>query len=282
MTSGSYVKAASEVLDYSLDYTDVLSSETISSSTWAVAPSTITISSSSNTTTATTVWLSGGTAGQVYTVTNTVVTSGGRTFQRSITVQVGPRAGMINLIREMRMLCAAGTADHTIAGETFWNDGHLQTQLDQTRRDVKMGMLQAEPVYTNGTEQWLDYVIPLEYGKYFEEASTSGAFVVKDESGGTIGTANYTVDYRARRITFTSDQAGVNRYVDARSYDLYGAAAQIWEKKAGFAAVQFDWNSDNHGVKKSQVYEHYMAQAKRMKSMAGIQTVTMTRPDERW
>ena len=47
--------------------------------------------SDSNTTTRATVWLSGGIAGQAYTVTNRITTSGGRTDERSFTIQIQDR-----------------------------------------------------------------------------------------------------------------------------------------------------------------------------------------------
>lgn len=45
----------------------------------------------SNTTTKATVWLSGGTAGHIYTVTNRITAAVGRTDERSITLRVQDR-----------------------------------------------------------------------------------------------------------------------------------------------------------------------------------------------
>lgn len=87
----SYVKDPAEVKDYAIDWTAHLAdSETISTSTWEVeagltVPATPT---ASTTTTVATVWLSGGTAGVPYCVTNHVVTNQGREFERSFTVNV--------------------------------------------------------------------------------------------------------------------------------------------------------------------------------------------------
>ena len=80
-------------LDYVLDWSAWLpSGDTISSSTWVIdiAPdSSLAIAGSpapSNTTTTTTVWLTGGTLGQRYTLRNRIVTTGGRTDDRSVAV----------------------------------------------------------------------------------------------------------------------------------------------------------------------------------------------------
>lgn len=92
-----FAKDPSAVLDYSLDYNDTADSyleggETISASTWSVAPTgELVIDSDSNMTTTTTVTVSGGTAGNVYRLTNAVTTSAGRTEERSIILRVQER-----------------------------------------------------------------------------------------------------------------------------------------------------------------------------------------------
>lgn len=47
--------------------------------------------SETNTATKATVWLSGGTAGQIYTVTNRITTAAGRTEDRSFAIRVEER-----------------------------------------------------------------------------------------------------------------------------------------------------------------------------------------------
>jgi hypothetical protein len=79
-------KDPSAVLDYQINWADWLpDGDTLSTSTWT-AETGLTVDSESETTTAATVWLSGGTATEDYVVTNEVVTAGGRTDQRSILV----------------------------------------------------------------------------------------------------------------------------------------------------------------------------------------------------
>lgn len=85
-----YIKDPSAVLDYGFDWTDWLDGDTIATSTWT-APTGLTVASHSNTTTTTLAWLSGGTAGQVYSVVNRVVTAGGRTDDRSHIIAVQDR-----------------------------------------------------------------------------------------------------------------------------------------------------------------------------------------------
>ena len=82
-------KDPDEVKDYQLDWGSrrLADSETISTSTWIV-PSGITKDSDTDTDTTTTIWLSGGTAGVEYRLTNRVVTSQGRTYDWSTVVNV--------------------------------------------------------------------------------------------------------------------------------------------------------------------------------------------------
>lgn len=81
-----------EVLDWSFDYTGVLNGDTVLSSTWALAassPTDIVVSNPSEANGITTVWLSGGTYGRIYTVTNEVtMTPSGRVFNRSLQVRI--------------------------------------------------------------------------------------------------------------------------------------------------------------------------------------------------
>ncbi|WP_027949861.1 hypothetical protein [Haliea salexigens] len=84
------IKDPDAVLDYSIDWSAWLVDDTITTSSWSVtgADSDLTVDSDSKSTTATTVWLSGGTLGLTYTVTNRITTGDGRTDDRSIAVDV--------------------------------------------------------------------------------------------------------------------------------------------------------------------------------------------------
>jgi hypothetical protein len=85
-----FVKDPNSVLDYSISWASWLpSGDTITASTFTVTPSgALTVSDSSFNTTTTTVWLAGGVAEQVYTVTNHITTSAGRQDDRSLTIKV--------------------------------------------------------------------------------------------------------------------------------------------------------------------------------------------------
>ena len=95
------VKDPQDRLDYGFDWAVappdgpwLSDGDTITSSTWTItlAPdSALVIDTSDNTTTVTRVWLSGGTLGQDYQVTNHVTTAQGRQRDRSIYIKVRNR-----------------------------------------------------------------------------------------------------------------------------------------------------------------------------------------------
>ena len=80
------VKDPSAILDYQFNWSAWLGADTIATSTWAV-PTGITQVTESETTTTTTIWLSGGTVDTNYVCVNTITTAGGRTDQRTLTIR---------------------------------------------------------------------------------------------------------------------------------------------------------------------------------------------------
>ena len=82
-----FEKDPSAILDYQVNWTDWLTTDTIASSTWTV-PDGITKVTDVTDDTKATIWLSGGTVGKRYTITNRIVTAGGRQDERSITIKI--------------------------------------------------------------------------------------------------------------------------------------------------------------------------------------------------
>lgn len=89
MNRQRFTKDSDSVLDYQIDWSTWLDTDTIVTSTWTV-DSGITKDSNSNTTTTATIWLSGGTVG-THACTNHIVTAGGREDDRTIYVVVYER-----------------------------------------------------------------------------------------------------------------------------------------------------------------------------------------------
>jgi hypothetical protein len=73
------------VLDYTIDWGGWLGTDTIATSEWIV-PEGIMAGDMSKTGTTATIWLSGGTAGQTYTIHNRITTIGGRTNDQTFKI----------------------------------------------------------------------------------------------------------------------------------------------------------------------------------------------------
>jgi len=79
-------KDPDEVLDYKIDWSSRLpEGDAIATSTWIV-PAGITKDSDAHDDTSTTIWLSSGTIGTKYAITNRVVTDDGRTMDQSVSI----------------------------------------------------------------------------------------------------------------------------------------------------------------------------------------------------
>jgi hypothetical protein len=83
-------KDPDELLDYTVDWAEALGGDTIASSAWTV-PSGITRGTDSNTATTATIWISGGSADQNYSLLNRITTVGGRTREQTCTLRVSAK-----------------------------------------------------------------------------------------------------------------------------------------------------------------------------------------------
>jgi hypothetical protein len=183
---------------------------------------------------------------------------------------------MSNIITELRGLAEAGTADYSVTSSTFWSDDQLQDILDTHRIDVVFEPLQIYPtVTTGGSSLYQDYRSRFKY----LEATTGGSaiFYIQDSTGATIGSSNYTTDYRRGQIQFTANQFGSVYYLNGRSYDLNAAAADVWRRKAAHVApTSFDFSTDNHSVSRSQVYTHSLEMADFFENKSGDSTKSIS------
>lgn len=86
-------KDPNEVLDYVVDWQDanspvLVGGETITASLFEVTTGTVVIDSDTNDDTTATVWLSGGTIGEVCEVLNRIVTSAGRVYDKTTRLRI--------------------------------------------------------------------------------------------------------------------------------------------------------------------------------------------------
>jgi len=190
------------------------------------------------------------------------------------------RAGMATLISNLRQKTNAGSADATINGVTYWTDDQLQAQLDRQQQTWHYVRLNADPVLTNSLYEWYDYLVPPEVMGELEENAADSGWCVRDSAGGSVSASNYSVNYPARRITFSANTHGSILYLDARSYNVNAAAAEMWRMKASIASTKVDWQSDNHRVSSSQESANYLRMADYYESLSGSRTGRFVRTDE--
>ena len=84
------LKDPDAILDYAFNWALWLGTDVISTSTW-ILDTGLTKVSDTNTSTLATVWISGGTAGATYNITNRITTAGGRTEDRSFSIRCQQR-----------------------------------------------------------------------------------------------------------------------------------------------------------------------------------------------
>ena len=159
------------------------------------------------------------------------------------------RTGMTDLIASLRGMTNAGTADYTIGSTAYWSDDQLQDKLDAHRLDFYSEELPCITAIEGGLVVYKTFRSP-----YRNLESGTVNFLLVDFQGTPAGTADYTADYFAGVVTFTADQAAKQWWLTGRSYDVYAAAADIWRMKAAHASeTSFDFSTDNHSIKGSNV-----------------------------
>lgn len=164
---------------------------------------------------------------------------------------------MGEIITWVRTLIEAGTADYTVAGSAHWTDDQIQQQLDAHRRDHHRVAIHPEGRYVGGSTEYTEYYLP----HVWVEGTASGtaAWYLHDGNGSAM--TGYTLDTATGKITFAADQQGTVAYATYRAYDLERTAATIWRAKASHYAAQYDVKTDNHDLKRSQMYKHALNQA---------------------
>lgn len=193
------------------------------------------------------------------------------------------RATMAEIIAEVRRLSNVGTADSTVGGVTYWTDDQIQDVIDKHVREFRRTTLSPLSSYIDGQTIYKDYPIPIKNTDYrIEREGSGGGFAIRTGTGTTA--PEYTVSWSRGIVSFTADTGGDAFYLDCRAYNIWSAIADIFEAKAAMVSGGVDWSTDNHDIKASQEYAHYMAMAERYRKMAGdnVAVVRRVRTDERY
>lgn len=193
------------------------------------------------------------------------------------------RSGMSDIIRDLRILTEAGTAEWTLGTITFWDDDQLQNVLDDYYQPFTFEPMEDVPTYgAGGTLLYNVYEIT---DRANIEKTTGGTsvFYLQDGNFSNVGTALYSIDYKRGIVTFSTDTQGTTTfYATGKSYDINAAAAQVWRVKANHYATAFDFTTDNTSVKKSQVYQHCLERAEHFEQMGqeSVIQASITRSDD--
>jgi hypothetical protein len=282
-----FEKDPNNVADYQINWANLIGADTISGTpVWTITPSGLTKDSQTNTTTTSTIWLSGGVAGVTYTVNCRITTAGLRTFDEDLIIGVkessGVRQGMWPYITQVRALTGAGTSEYTVGDLTFWSDDDIQRTLDQNANYFVNSPLMWQPITaTGGTLTYLTAQAAYSYLEAAPGTVNTSRLIIRDGAGSAVGTSSYTIDYQAGRITFGSDQGGTAYYLSGYTYDVYDAAADIWLERIAHFNEWYDFSADNQTFNRSQAWEHAMKMEKLMRAKAGQNVIGSSSGDLR-
>lgn len=117
----TFTKDPNAILDYTVDWTRWLNGDAIATSEWTI-PDGLTKVTDSRTSKTATVWLSSGGAGQSYTITNRITTTGGRTEDRSFSgnAKIEQRFLLGNGTKRFSVRRASLKESDRIALRNFW------------------------------------------------------------------------------------------------------------------------------------------------------------------
>lgn len=191
------------------------------------------------------------------------------------------RTGMVELVALLRRLTRARENEYSIGEDSYWSDEQLQDVLDRYRNTIRRLSLVPSRDYIEGVWVSLDYELPANL-RNLERAGVNSGWVLRDTGGFTVSEDDYTVDWNAGIITFDEDTNNAYYYLDARAYDVYGAAVEVVEGKIAFLSNKVDWASDNHRISASQEAKSYMALLAELRRKAGgsLRSLRMIRVDE--
>ena len=183
------------------------------------------------------------------------------------------RTTMSALILKLRGMTDTSVNDYTINSIPYWTDDQLEDELDLVQMHAEF--LQMEAIPSTGAS------LAITYTRY-ETGLTDweNTPTIQDENGDTISVALYTFDPNTGVVTFTADTTGLGRYITGNVYNVERAAANIWRRKAAHAAKNFDFTTDNHSIKRSQVTAQYLDLARFYDKQAGSKTISIYRGDD--
>lgn len=181
------------------------------------------------------------------------------------------RDSMARLIAKTRLLIG----DQVAAGSApQFSDLDIQDALDERVLFVKYEALIPRVTYSTNAYEYLDY--------YSENGYLEDAVTLLGPNYQTLTPSSSQLMLREAHFTFLAG-AGTGQYppvwLDGKSYDLYGSAADLLEAWAGSFARQFDFTADGATFRMSQKGAGLIAQAQAYRAKARVRMVSVGRDD---
>jgi len=171
---------------------------------------------------------------------------------------------MGNLILRLRRM-----ADD--AGTAVWDNDMLQTVLDEHKLHVWHEPLEMERADTSAsTYEYKRF--HSRWGDLEEDTSGTAYFQVQDSAGAQRGTATYTADYVRGMLMMAADQEGTALYLTGWSYDLNGAAADLWRERAAKTSSYYDVWMGEHRLSRNQWTKQCLEMAHEFERKARAET----------
>jgi len=174
------------------------------------------------------------------------------------------RVTMGDLLDRIRMLI-----NDPVSAESVFEDQTLQQFLDAHRVDVIQQPLQyVSSVMPDGAVEV--------HAFYADVGNWEGGATITDAGGAVV--VPDTEDAIAGRWDF-ADDTDPPLYITGSYYDLYAAAADALEARAGMVALQYDFSADGATYNRSQQMQALLALARQYRGMARPTVVRMVRSD---
>lgn len=173
------------------------------------------------------------------------------------------RSTMTELIQTLKGLTDADPTEKTVGSDTYWSDETLQDVLDQYRVYFNTTLV-PYPEYEDGNYVFKRYLLGNEISKWLESV------VIKTLTGYVVDSGDYSIDATTHAVTFSANTQGVSYSAQGYAYDMYKAAAHVWNMKAGFRAELITMKSGVHTLYEDQEYLHCMERAKYFSSFRGL------------
>lgn len=178
---------------------------------------------------------------------------------------------MTDLINRVRVLI--GDGNPTSGNPYQFGDQDIQDALDLKRVWVRNAVLRPAPSLTQSGV--------INYTDYFADMGNWEADVVLQDAAFRILSDMSTSDYLTGQWSWTIAAPGKIPpiFITGKFYDIYGSAADLLEKWAAFSMRAYDVTMDGTTLRRSQMAQAMLAQAKQYRKQALVHTLPMTRSD---